>query len=191
MKDKEENSEMERKNLSNVIEKVCDEQLKKLEKLSLKCIEKDIENISSKKEALEYVQLWDYYRNRCAISKDLSLGLGQAFSDTMKEDNFKLLLKLQHKLYNQCSKFDSLNIKNEDIFNLLIESDLFDVSSARVKQDGNKVTISDQYVINKGNLPIAWHKCIGKHSNYSFSRRINNSTSHNSCCITAKSHAHG
>ena len=45
-------------------------------------------------------------------------------------------------------------------------------------------------VIKNGNLPIARNKVISNNRNQSFSWRIDNPCSNNSCSITSKSHAH-
>ena len=46
-------------------------------------------------------------------------------------------------------------------------------------------------IIRKGNLPITRNKTICQYGNQTFTRRVNNSTSNNTCCITTKTHAHG
>ncbi len=141
-------------------------ELKKLEELTLKCINQDINNISSKNEALDYIQLWDYYRNRCSIPKntdDKPEGLlGE--EETSSGKNFKLLSEVQHNLYEKCVEYGALNIQeirekcieyediniqDEQLFDKLIEAQLYDLSNASISYLDGKLNISDQYVTNE------------------------------------------
>lgn len=131
-------------------------ELEKLEKLTLKCINKDIENISSKNEALDYIQLWDYYRNRCAISKNIYNKLTNSIGEeeTLNEKNFKELTDVQHNLYKKCIEYGALNIQSEQIFNKLLEAQLYDLGNASVTYEykgrlNSKLIISDQYITNE------------------------------------------
>lgn len=135
-------------------------ELEALEKLTLKCINKDIEKISNKNETLDYIKLWDYYRNRCSISKNIynTIEFLVGEEETSKEENFELLSKVQHNLYEKCTEYGALNIQNEEIFNKLIESQLYDLENASIRYENdtkaesginNKVIISDQYLTNE------------------------------------------
>ncbi len=121
-------------------------QLEGLEKLTLSCINKDIEKINNKNDAIDYVQIWDYYRNRCTINKGYFKGKEEAsFSD-----NFKEVKDIQKKLYNKCKQYKALNIKDEEIFNKMIESQLYNVNNATVSYNKNRTNliIADEYIIN-------------------------------------------
>lgn len=122
-------------------------QQKELEMLNLNCIALDIHKISNQKEALDYVQLWDYYRHRCAISKYGGLGVEK----TDAQDNYKKLLNVQHQLYEKCCETNALEIKDEEIFDKMIEAQLCDVQKAKVRtnQKGTKFIISDEYFVDK------------------------------------------
>ena len=120
------------------------EELRKLEKLTLKCINKDIENISSKNEAIDYIQLWDYYRHRCSIGRNQELGE----EATNKDENFKMLLNVQHKLFKKCMEYKALNICDEKVFDKLIEAQLCDTCNASVIDGTNNMKILDEYLIN-------------------------------------------
>ena len=135
-------------------------ELEELEKLTLKCINKDIEKISNKNEALDYIKLWDYYRNRCSISKNIynttKFLVGR--EETSKEENFELLSKVQHKLYKKCTEYGVLNIQNEEIFDKIIEAQLYDLENTVIKYKNetqtetgisDKLIISDQYLTNE------------------------------------------
>ena len=129
-------------------------ELKKLENLTLRCINKDIENISSKNEALDYIQLWDYYRNRCAISKNIYNKLGDSIGkeETSNEDNFKRLTDVQHNLYKKCIEYGALNIQSEQVFDKMLEAQLYDLSNASIIYEykgKRKLIISDQYLTNE------------------------------------------
>lgn len=122
-------------------------QLKGLEMKCLECINKDVESIQSKNDAIDYVQLWDYYRNRCAISKYYEVG-----EETVElSGNFSKLKEVQKNLYNKCKKYKALNIKDETTFDKLLEAQLYDVSSAKVSYNKNKtiMKISDEYIITE------------------------------------------
>ncbi len=146
---------------------VYEKLLKKLEKTTLKCIQKDVKKISCKNEALDYIQLWDYYRNRCAIVKNSPLDLDFTNSSMDKEISFKLTFDIQHELYEKCCKYKALNIKNEKVFNVIIEANLYDINNAKVKRDGEKITISDKYVISKGDF-----RFLSLHSNCNYKRKF-------------------
>lgn len=131
-------------------------ELKGLEELTLTCIEKDIDKISSKNEALDYIQLWDYYRNRCAISKNIYDQSSYLFGEEemSKEENFELLSKVQHNLYKKCIEYGAFNIQDEQLFDKVIESQLYDLSNTVIAYNdkekiGHKLIISDQYLTNE------------------------------------------
>ncbi|MCI8760596.1 MAG: hypothetical protein HFJ34_05725 [Clostridia bacterium] len=131
-------------------------ELHKLEKLTLKCINQDINNISSKNEALDYIQKWDYYRNRCAISKNTCMSHKYIIGEeaTLDEKNFEELIDVQHNLYEKCMEYGVLNIQDEQLFNKLIEAQLYDLSNTSIsyEQKGcldRKLFISDQYLTNE------------------------------------------
>lgn len=145
------------KDIDSKKEKIIREEEKELEKLVLHCIEQDIEKLSNKNEVLNYVQLWDYYRNRCLTNKaDIKNRMG--IEKVKKEDNFKLVSKVQHQLYEKCEDYNvlnlkevsSLNIKNEDIFNMLLEAQLYSVKDAKISitKNNTRVIISDKYLGN-------------------------------------------
>lgn len=145
------------KDIDSKKEKIIREEEKELEKLVLHCIEQDIEKLSNKNEVLNYVQLWDYYRNRCLTNKaDIKNRMG--IEKVKKEDNFKLVSKVQHQLYEKCEDYNvlnlkevsSLNIKNEDIFNMLLEAQLYSVKDAKISitKNNTRVIISDKYLRN-------------------------------------------
>ena len=119
-------------------------QLEGLEKLTLKCINKDIENIQNKNDAIDYVQLWDYYRNRCTVNK----GTFKGKEETLLSNNFKEVKNTQKNLYNKCKQYKALNIKDEKIFNKMIESQLYNVNNATVSYNKKKtkLIISDEYM---------------------------------------------
>ncbi len=124
-------------------------ELQGLEELTLKCVSKDIEDISSKKEALNYIQLWDYYRNRCLISKYYN-----GKEQTSKEWNFETVYEVQHKLYEKCVEYGALNTQDEQLFDCLLEAQLYDLSNAVIaygdyEKQGDKLIISDQYLTNE------------------------------------------
>lgn len=128
------------------IDIVRNSELQALEELMLKCVDKDIENISSKNEALDYVQLWDYYRNRCLVSQYYT-GMEQ----TSKECNFESVYEVQHKLYEKCIEYEALNIQDEKLFDSLIESQLYDLGNTVIAYNDRidkKLIISDQYLTN-------------------------------------------
>lgn len=129
-------------------------ELEKLENITLRCINKDIENISSKNEALDYIQLWDYYRNRCAISKNIYNKLRYSIGEeeTSNEKNFKELIDVQHNLYKKCTEYGALNIQSEQVFDKMLEAQLYDLSNASITFEHNgksKLIISDQYLTNE------------------------------------------
>ena len=131
------------KDIDYNVDQVIRGEEKKLEKLVLDCIMQDIEHLSNKNDVLDYIQQWDYYRNRCLINKaDISsIQNRMRMEKTKKEDNFKLVYKVQHKLYEKCKDYNALNFKklsathigNEDIFNMLIEAQLYNVKNAKIK----------------------------------------------------------
>lgn len=138
-------------------DKIIREEEKELEKLVLNCIMQDIEKLSNKNEVLDYIQLWDYYRNRCLTNKaDTQNRMGE--EKVKKEDNFKLASKVQHKLYKKCKEYNvlnlkgvsSINIENEDIFNMLLEAQLYSVKDAKIRiiSNNTRVIISDKYLGN-------------------------------------------
>ena len=118
-------------------------ELKGLEELTLRCVNQDIEKISSKKEALDYIQLWDYYRNRCLVSKDY-----EGKEQTSKEWNFKSVYKVQHKLYEKCMEYGALNILDEKLFDCLIEAQLYDLSNTTISHTDTLI-ISDPYLTSE------------------------------------------
>lgn len=122
-------------------------QLKGIEMLCLDCISKDIENINNKNDAIDYVQLWDYYRNRCSISKYYEVGE----EAPVLSENFDKLKEVQKNLYNKCKQYKALNISDKEIFDKLIESQLYNVSNATISYNKNEteLTISDEYIVNK------------------------------------------
>lgn len=134
------------------LEDEFNKQLKGIEMISLKCINKDIGSIHNKNDAIDYVQLWDYYRNRCAVSKFY----GVDEEETLLSDNFKKLREVQKNLYGKCKKYGALNIKDEAIFNILIESHLYNVSNATISYNKNKtkLVISDEYIENEFDIRI-------------------------------------
>lgn len=145
------------KDIDSKKEKIIREEEKELEQLVLHCIEQDIENLSNKNEVLDYIQLWDYYRNRCLTNKaDIKNRMG--IEKVKKEDNFKLASKVQHQLYEKCEDYNvlnlkemsSVNIENEDIFNMLLESQLYCVKDAKIHMlsSNTRVKISDKYLGN-------------------------------------------
>lgn len=145
------------KDIDSKKEKIIREEEKELEKLVLHCIEQDIEKLSNKNEVSDYVQLWDYYRNRCLTNKaDIKNRMG--IEKVKKEDNFKLVSKVQHQLYEKCEDYNvlnlkrvsSLNIENEDIFNMLLEAQLYSVKDAKINitKNNTRVIISDKYLGN-------------------------------------------
>ena len=145
------------KDIDSKKEKIIREEEKELEKLVLHCIEQDIEKLSNKNEVLDYIQLWDYYRNRCLTNKaDIKNRMG--IEKVKKEDNFKLASKVQHQLYEKCEDYNVLNLKkmssvnigNEDIFNMLLESQLYSVKDAKINMlsSNKRVIISDKYLGN-------------------------------------------
>ncbi len=128
-------------------------ELEKLEKLTLQCINQDIDGIFNKNEALDYIKLWDYYRNTCMVGKE-----------TINEGNFKELNDVQHNLYEKCIEYGALNIQeinekcieygerniqDEQLFNKLIEAQLYHISHASISYLDGKLVISDQYVTNE------------------------------------------
>lgn len=126
------------------------EELKKLEKLSLKCINQDIKGISNRNEALDYIQKWDYYRNRCCISNTYVLDE----ESVLLSENFELVSKVQHNLYKKCIEYGALNIKSEDIFDRMLESQLYNVQDAKMtiiidENKEKKLIISDKYLCNE------------------------------------------
>lgn len=129
------------------MKKELHKQLKEIEMLSLRCVNKDIESINNKNDVIDYVQLWDYYRNRCAISKYYSI----AEEEPLLSDNFKELKDTQKRLYKKCKQYKALNITDEKIFNKMIESQLYNVNNATISYNKNKtkLIISDEYIINK------------------------------------------
>lgn len=118
-------------------------ELKGLEELTLRCVNQDIEKISSKKEALDYIQLWDYYRNRCLVSEDY-----EGKEQTSKEWNFESVYKVQHKLYEKCMEYGALNIQDEKLFDCLIESQLYDLSNTTISHTDTLI-ISDPYLTSE------------------------------------------
>ena len=122
-------------------------QLKGLEELCLDCISKDIENINNKNDTIDYIQLWDYYRNRCSISKYYEVGE----EATILSDNFSKLKEVQKNLYKRCKQYKVLNIKDKEIFDKIIEAKLYNVNNATISYNKNKtkLIISDEYIINE------------------------------------------
>lgn len=138
-------------------QKLIRKEEKELEKLVMTCINQDIEAISDKNEALNYIQRWDYYRNRCLTNNSQkSERMGK--EAVAENDNFKFVYKVQHKLYEKCKEYNVFNfgksfeeIEHEDVFNMLLEAQLYDVKEAKIRMNkkGTKVIIADQYLKNK------------------------------------------
>lgn len=111
----------------------------------LECILIDAKNVSSKDEAKAMLKKWDVYRD-----STLYTNRGTSRKSIKDEDYSGMsVADIEDVLYEKCIEYDALNIKNRQLFDLVIKSELYDIQNVNISYEDDIICIADGFIINR------------------------------------------
>lgn len=124
--------------------KVANEELRELNEFALDLIERDINEISTLKDAEQALINWNLYKATCMISKDNKRGC-----EVSTKDYIHKAKQVQNLLFEKCKETKLLNEKvDKGIFTSVLDSNINDISNVTIVKQKNKLVVMDQYAIN-------------------------------------------